>query len=117
MRPMCSPRCCGIAWRGPSVPAWYQTRSTTRRPPETSVTLAVVAATFESMAVPQLAWQPSLIDLSSTLGVDSAFGSVTRVDLEPACWVDHAGGWVSGSDGLFALLLDTVEWGQRSRWM
>jgi alkylated DNA repair dioxygenase AlkB len=69
------------------------------------------------MAQPHLAWQPSLMEESSPLGLDASFRSLARVELDPGSWVDHARRWVSGSDALFSLLLDTVEWGQRSRRM
>ena len=35
--------------------------------------------------------------------------------LDPASCLDYAPGWVSGSDALFAELLDALDWGQRSR--
>jgi len=69
------------------------------------------------MSQSHLSWQPSLIDVSGSPALDGTFSTLERAPLDPLSWVDHARGWVSGSDGLFALLLDTVEWGQRSRWM
>jgi alkylated DNA repair dioxygenase AlkB len=49
--------------------------------------------------------------------IDSAFGTLRRVQLDEASWLDHAPGWVSGSDTLFLELLAACAWGQRTRWM
>jgi alkylated DNA repair dioxygenase AlkB len=38
-----------------------------------------------------------------------------RIWLDPSCWVDHAPGWLSGSDELFAELLAGLPWDQRCR--
>src|SRR5207244_1681413 len=40
-----------------------------------------------------------------------------RIALDPTSWIDLAPGWVSGADAVFADLLATADWGQRSRWM
>ena len=66
---------------------------------------------------PDLNWQPSLFDAGLTPRIDEAFASLVRVQLDAESWVDHAGGWVSGSDPLFAELVDSLDWGQRSRQM
>ncbi len=66
---------------------------------------------------PGLAWQPSLLDAGADPDVDGSFSSLRRIELDPMSWVDHAPGWVSGSDRLFAELLASVDWGQRSRRM
>ncbi|MBV8981055.1 MAG: alpha-ketoglutarate-dependent dioxygenase AlkB [Acidimicrobiia bacterium] len=62
-----------------------------------------------------MSWQPSLLDEAAEPAVDEAFTSLTRFDLDPESWVDHAPGWVSGADELFAELLTSVKWGQRTR--
>jgi alkylated DNA repair dioxygenase AlkB len=60
-------------------------------------------------------WQPSLLDEATEATVDESFSSLGRVDLDPESWVDYAPGWVAGADELFAELLMSVEWGQRTR--
>jgi alkylated DNA repair dioxygenase AlkB len=63
-------------------------------------------------------WQPSLLDSSADeVGIDASFASVKRIDLDAESWVDHAPGWVSGADELFAEILDGTDWGQRTRHM
>ena len=62
-------------------------------------------------------WQPSLLDEAAEPAVDTTFASLVRVDLDPECWVDYAPGWVTGADELFAALLATTDWGQRTRTM
>ncbi len=69
------------------------------------------------MTVSDLAWQPSLLDAAAEPGIDESFSTLRRIDLDPASWVDHAPGWVSGSDRLFAELLAGADWGQRTRRM
>ena len=64
---------------------------------------------------PDVAWQPSLLDVGAATGVDESFSELTRVELDPTSWVDHAPGWVTGSDELFAELLATTPWRSRSR--
>ncbi|MBV8305723.1 MAG: alpha-ketoglutarate-dependent dioxygenase AlkB [Acidimicrobiia bacterium] len=66
---------------------------------------------------PGAEWQPSLLDEATEAAIDSAFASVERVELDPESWVDYAPGWISGADGLFADLLTSTAWGQRTRWM
>ena len=69
------------------------------------------------MNAPDLAWQPSLLDGVGAPDVDASFWSLRRIQLDATSWVDHAPGWVSGSDELFAALLSGTDWGQRSRRM
>jgi alkylated DNA repair dioxygenase AlkB len=64
----------------------------------------------------EVAWQASLWD-GAEPDVDETFSGLTRIELDPTAWVDHAPAWVSGSDELLALLIDTFEWAQRSRRM
>jgi alkylated DNA repair dioxygenase AlkB len=69
------------------------------------------------MSSPGVAWQASLLDAATEPEIDGSFANLTRIQLDDSSWVDHVPGWVSGSDHLFAELLDTVGWGQRSRHM
>jgi alkylated DNA repair dioxygenase AlkB len=62
-------------------------------------------------------WQPSLLDEAAEPAVDESFASLARVDLDAECWVDYAPGWLTGADELFADLLTSVDWGQRTRMM
>ena len=66
--------------------------------------------------MPELAWQPSLLD-GGGIGVDSRFTGVRRLVLDDESWVEHVPGWLSGGDQLFELLLAAGEWKQRRRWM
>jgi alkylated DNA repair dioxygenase AlkB len=66
---------------------------------------------------PELAWQPSLLALAETVDVDRSFSRLQRIDLDEEAWVDHAPGWVSGSDRLFEEVLTSRPWAQRSRRM
>lgn len=66
---------------------------------------------------PDLSWQPSLFETQEASSLDRAFTSLQRIQLDPESWVDHAPGWVSGSDLLFQALVDFLDWGQRSRRM
>lgn len=69
------------------------------------------------MSAPDLAWQPSLLDGRTEPAVDASFAGLGRIHLDASSWVDHAPGWVSGSDRLFAELLASAGWGQRTRRM
>jgi alkylated DNA repair dioxygenase AlkB len=69
------------------------------------------------MSSPPIAWQASLLDAATEPDIDQSFANLTRIQLDGSSWVDHVPGWVSGSDHLFAELLETVDWGQRSRHM
>jgi alkylated DNA repair dioxygenase AlkB len=64
---------------------------------------------------PNLSWQPSLFETAPTTSIDEGFTHLTRVQLDPASWVDFDPAWVTGSDALFAELLESRDWGQRSR--
>jgi alkylated DNA repair dioxygenase AlkB len=67
--------------------------------------------------MPDLNWQPSLFDVSAAPTPDAAFGTLERIQLDEDSWVDHAPGWVMGSDPLFSELVESIDWGQRSRQM
>ena len=62
-------------------------------------------------------WQPTLLDAVSGPDVDASFSGLVRVGLDATSWVDHAPGWVAGSDELLARLVADTDWGQRWRWM
>ena len=64
-----------------------------------------------------LVWQPTLLDAASGPDVDASFSGLVRVELDETSWVDHAPGWVAGSDELFGQLVADTDWAQRSRWM
>lgn len=57
----------------------------------------------------ELPWQASLFDTSPP-APDHHFASLSRHALDGSAWVDHAPGWLSGSDALLAMLLDTAPW-------
>jgi alkylated DNA repair dioxygenase AlkB len=64
-----------------------------------------------------LSWQPSLLDAGPAPDVDESFSGLVRVALDDRSWVERVPGWVSGSDSLFAQLLEGTDWGQRARHM
>ena len=68
---------------------------------------------------PDVAWQPSLFDTTDETDVtfDDSFGDLERIQLDPTAWVEHATGWVQGSDRLFAQVLEGRDWKQRERHM
>jgi alkylated DNA repair dioxygenase AlkB len=66
---------------------------------------------------PELVWQPSLLGAAETVRIDDSFARLRRVQLDEESWVDHAPGWVGGADRLFGEVLETRDWGQRSRRM
>lgn len=66
---------------------------------------------------PDLSWQPSLFETQESISVDASFGTLQRIQLDHESWVDHAPGWVSGSDLLFQELIESRDWGQRTRQM
>jgi alkylated DNA repair dioxygenase AlkB len=65
---------------------------------------------------PDVPWQPSLLDVE-TVSFDEAFANLKRISLDHRSWVDHAPGWVTGSDILFGQILEGRDWSQRSRRM
>jgi alkylated DNA repair dioxygenase AlkB len=66
---------------------------------------------------PGFTWQPSLFGLGDEPAIDRAFARLTRIELSPVSWVEHAPAWVSGADALFEQVLGGREWEQRSRQM
>jgi len=65
----------------------------------------------------ELVWQPSLLDAGPEPAIDPSFSGAVRIDLDRKSWIERVPGWVSGADALFALLLSTADWGQRTRKM
>ncbi|HEX7487395.1 MAG TPA: alpha-ketoglutarate-dependent dioxygenase AlkB [Anaeromyxobacteraceae bacterium] len=63
-----------------------------------------------------LPFQPTLFD-ALVPSFDAGFHGLVRLELDEASWLDYAPGWVSGSDSLFAQVLATRRWGERTRWM
>lgn len=63
-----------------------------------------------------LNFQPSLFD-SGGIEFDRAFTGLERTFLDPLSWVDYQPGWVSGSDELFAEVIESRRWSQRRRQM
>jgi alkylated DNA repair dioxygenase AlkB len=61
-------------------------------------------------------FQPSLFD-GAPVGLDRAFALARRLELDARSWVDHAPGWIRGSDALFDEALRTRRWCERTRWM
>lgn len=66
--------------------------------------------------MPDLAWQPSLLD-GGELRLDVSYGGLHRIALDEQSWVDYCPGWLSGSDGLFEELAASGQWRQRTRKM
>jgi alkylated DNA repair dioxygenase AlkB len=61
-------------------------------------------------------WQRGLFE-SGRPEFDAGFGGVERIALDATAWVDHAPGWLRHPDALFAELLASRQWAQRTRWM
>lgn len=61
-----------------------------------------------------MAWQGSLFG-SGEPRPDAA--PVVRTELEGGAWIDHAPGWLAGSDPVFDELLATAPWTQKQRRM
>jgi alkylated DNA repair dioxygenase AlkB len=66
---------------------------------------------------PELAWQPSLLDLGAPPGIDVSYDGLVRHALDETSWVDYCPGWLRGHDALFADLLASGRWEQRTRRM
>lgn len=64
----------------------------------------------------QLPWQASLLG-GGAADLDRTFATLSRRELAGGAWVDHAAGWLSGADRVFADLLHGVPWQQHDRWM
>ena len=81
-----------------------------------------------------LTWQPSLLDAGPEPTIDETFAGAERVSLDRpgdggcppdkggvsrqgTAWIERVPGWVADSDALFAHLLATADWRQRTRKM
>jgi alkylated DNA repair dioxygenase AlkB len=64
-----------------------------------------------------LTWQPSLLDAGPEPTIDETFAGAERISLDRRSWIERVPGWVADSDALFAHLLATADWGQRTRKM
>lgn len=64
----------------------------------------------------EVPFQPTLFD-GDPPAFDPGFGGLVRVQLDAASWLDHVPGWVRGSDRLFAEVLASRPWAERTRWM
>lgn len=58
------------------------------------------------------AWQTSLLDRDEPR-FDPTFAAVERRDLDHGAWIEHAQGWLEGSDELFAQVVEHAPWDQR----
>jgi len=65
----------------------------------------------------RLTWQPSLLDAGPDPAIDETFAGAERTWLDKRSWIERVPGWVSASDALFAHLVETADWGQRTRKM
>ena len=66
---------------------------------------------------PLVTWQLSLLEVAEVATIDPTFSACERIQLDDESWVDHAPGWVRGSQALFADLVERLDWGQRKRRM
>lgn len=60
--------------------------------------------------------RPTLFD-SEPPAIDSGFGRLERRHLGSGAWIDLSPAWLSGSDRVFAALLERARWHQRQRLM
>jgi alkylated DNA repair dioxygenase AlkB len=67
------------------------------------------------MSAPDLAWQPSLLDVEEP-SLDAGFSTLRRVQLDADAWVDHAPGWLRGASTLCTRLIE-IPWNEGSRMM
>jgi len=58
---------------------------------------------------PDLAWQPSMLDVG-VVELDPTFHGAVRHELGAGAWVDVVPGWCSGADELFVRLLKGTPW-------
>jgi len=66
---------------------------------------------------PDLIWQPSLLMAYEETSFDPSFSGLSRIQLDAESWMDHASGWIRGSDRLFELVLEGRPWQQGTRHM
>jgi alkylated DNA repair dioxygenase AlkB len=63
-----------------------------------------------------VSWQGNLFGFDEARP-DTTFGTCERLELAGGAWIDHAQAWLAGSDTLFATLVETAPWRQRTRHM
>jgi alkylated DNA repair dioxygenase AlkB len=61
-----------------------------------------------------VAWQASLFG-GDAPAIERARPMAPRLQLAGGAWLDHAPGWLAGSDALFAELVDGAPWSQKQR--
>ena len=61
-------------------------------------------------------WQANLFGFDEPRP-DATFAHSRRIELDGGAWLDHAPCWLTGSDTLFAELVTTAPWRQRTRHM
>jgi alkylated DNA repair dioxygenase AlkB len=66
---------------------------------------------------PDVAFQPSLLDIAAAPAIDVSFDGLVRHELDATSWIDYCPGWLRGADGLFLSLLERGAWKQRERRM
>src|SRR5918992_4210776 len=64
---------------------------------------------------PGVSWQPSLLEAAIEPAIDESFATLKHIQLDPYSWVQLMPGWLQGSEQLFSELLETRDWGQRTR--
>ncbi|WP_226346067.1 alpha-ketoglutarate-dependent dioxygenase AlkB [Agilicoccus flavus] len=64
-----------------------------------------------------IAFQGSLLDTDDEVRLHPLGDTPRRTQLDHGAWVDLRPGWVGGSDGLFTLLRDRVDWTAERRQM
>jgi alkylated DNA repair dioxygenase AlkB len=67
--------------------------------------------------MPELAHQPSILDLADAAALGRLAGRVRRHRLTRGAWVDRLPGWVSGSDLVLETLLGDIGWRAERREM
>jgi len=77
--------------------------------PQGSAPDAARIVDFVSVQPAELPWQASLFDAAEPVP-DVWFENLSRYQLDATAWVDHAPGWLSGSDTLFDWLLGRAPW-------
>ena len=63
-----------------------------------------------------LEWQANLFGFNAP-HPDAMFEGCVRIELDGDAWIDHATGWLGGSDTLFSELVGCAPWRQRTRHM
>jgi alkylated DNA repair dioxygenase AlkB len=71
----------------------------------------------EGAVRPEVAFQPSLLDVAASPAFDVSYDGLVRHQLDATSWVDYCPGWLRGADALFAELLGSGRWKQRTRRM